>query len=203
MAASMRISFGVALLIMFLLVVLVFRSYAQAGIIFSLIPIGALGAIWGHGIQGIQLSMLSATGVMALAGIIINDSIVFVDQINRFLRDGQTVEDAVFNAGIARLRPILLTTLTTSLGMAPLILETSRQAQFLVPMAASVAYGMFFGTLILLIILPASFLAFNTVRVKFARLFTDVSASPESVEPSVRELQTIGVSHEPEEVGHV
>jgi multidrug efflux pump subunit AcrB len=161
MMSSMRTSFSVAFLAMFILMVLVFRSYAQAGIIFSLIPIGFLGALWGHGIQGIQVSMLSATGMMALAGIIINDSIIFVDQINRFLRVGQKVETAVYNAGIARLRLILLTTLTTSLGMAPLILETSRQAQFLVPMAAAVAYGLLFGTLILLIVLPATFLALN------------------------------------------
>jgi len=188
MMSSMQIAFSIAILGMFILVVLVFRSYAQAGIIFSLIPIGILGALWGHGIQGIQVSMLSATGIMALSGIIINDSIVFVDQINRFLRAGQNVTDAVYNAGIARLRPILLTTLTTSLGMAPLILETSRQAQFLIPMAASVAYGLIFGTLILLLILPAAFLAFNSVRVRFARHILYRDATPESVEPAVKEL---------------
>lgn len=191
MARSMQIAFSVALLSMFILVVLVFRSYAQAGVIFSLIPMGVMGAIWGHGIQGIQVSMLSATGIMALSGIIINDSIVFVDQINRFLREGQKVEEAVFNSGISRLRPILLTTLTTSLGMAPLILETSRQAQFLIPMAASVAYGLMFGTIILLIILPASFVAFNSIRVRFARLITGQAVTPESVEPAVIELNTM------------
>jgi len=147
MMASMRIAFSVALLAMFVLVILVFRSYAQAGIIFSLIPIG-------HGIQGIQLNMLSVMGMIALSGIIINDSIVFVYQINRFLKAGQKVEEAVYNAGISRLRPILLTTLTTALGMAPLILETSRQAQFLIPMGISIAYGLLFGTMILLLILP-------------------------------------------------
>jgi multidrug efflux pump subunit AcrB len=188
MTSSMRNAFSLALVGMFILVVLVFRSYAQAGIIFSLIPIGVLGAIWGHGIQGLQVSMLSATGIMALSGIIINDSIVFVDQINRFLKKGQKVEEAIFNSGLARLRPILLTTLTTALGMAPLIMETSRQAQFLVPMAASVAYGLMFGTIILLIILPASFFAFNSIRVRFARIFLDRTATPESVEPAVKQL---------------
>ncbi|HUU47127.1 MAG TPA: efflux RND transporter permease subunit, partial [Acidobacteriota bacterium] len=190
MMGSMQVAFSVALVGMFILVVLVFRSYAQAGVIFSLIPIGVLGAIWGHGIQGLQVSILSAIGIMALSGIIINDSIVFVDQINRFLRQGQKVEEAVFNSGIARLRPILLTTLTTALGMAPLILETSRQAQFLVPMAASVAYGLLFGTFILLIILPSAFLVLSTIRVKFARLVTGQTVTRESVEPAVRELAT-------------
>lgn len=188
MMASMVNSFSIAFFSMFILIVLVFRSYAQAGIIFSLIPIGFLGAIWGHGIQGLQISMLSATGMMALAGIIINDSIVFVDQINRFLREGQKVKEAVFNAGIARLRPILLTTLTTSLGMAPLILETSKQAQFLIPMAAAVAYGLIFGTTILLIVLPSAFLAFNSVRMRYARIFSDEPITAESVEPAVKEL---------------
>ena len=201
MVKSMQIAFSVALLSMFILVVLVFRSYAQAGVIFSLIPIGVMGAIWGHGIQGIQVSMLSATGIMALSGIIINDSIVFVDQINRFLREGQKVEEAVFNSGISRLRPILLTTLTTSLGMAPLILETSRQAHFLIAMAASVAYGMEFGTIILLIILPAAFLAFNSLRVRLAKLLTGQAVTPESVEPAVIELTTrIDDSSDAEEI---
>ena len=124
-----------------------------------------------------------------------------MDQINRFLRQGQKVEEAVFNSGIARLRPILLTTLTTALGMAPLILETSRQAQFLVPMAASVAYGLLFGTLILLLILPAAFVAFNSMRVRFARLIGGKQVTPESVEPAVKELAvTLGSPSEIEEV---
>lgn len=191
MQRSMMIAFSIALLSMFILVVLVFRSYAQAIVIFSLIPIGILGAFWGHGIQGLQVSMLSAIGIMALAGIIINDSIVLVDQVNRFLRQGQKVEEAVFNSGIVRLRPILLTTLTTSLGMAPLILETSRQAQFLIPMAASVAYGLIFGTVILLIILPSAILVVNSIRFKISRIFFHEAATRESVEPAVKELSLL------------
>jgi len=130
-------------------------------------------------------------GMIALSGIIINDSIVFVYQINRFLRAGQKVEDAVYNAGINRLRPILLTTLTTALGMAPLILETSRQAQFLIPMGISIAYGLLFGTMILLLILPSAFLAFNTVRVKWATLFSKERVTSEAVEPAVKELKIL------------
>lgn len=188
MLKSMKRTFPVALLGMFILVVLVFRSYAQAGLIFSLIPIGVLGAIWGHGIQGIQINMLSFVGILALSGIIINDAIILVDQINRNLRQGQKVFDAVHSAGVARLRPILLTTLTTSLGLAPLILETSRQAQFLIPMAVSVAYGLVFGTLILLLILPSTFLAFNSIRITWARLLHGRRFEREEVEPAVKEL---------------
>ena len=164
MLRSIKRTFPIALIGMFILVVLVFRSYAQALLVFSLIPIGALGAIWGHGIQGLQLNMLSLVGFIAVSGIIINDSIILVDRINRNLRLGQTLFDAVHNAGLTRLRPILLTTLTTALGLAPLILETSRQAQFLIPMAVSVAYGLLFGS------------------------FTGQVVTPEALEPAVKEL---------------
>jgi multidrug efflux pump subunit AcrB len=186
---SLRRAFPIAFLGMLILVILVFRSYLQALVIFSLIPLGVLGAIWGHGIQGIQLNTLSIYGVIALSGIIINDSIVFVDQINRNLREGQKIVDAVYNAGIARLRPIILTTLTTSFGLAPLILETSRQAQFLIPMAVSVAYGLVFGTFILLIVLPATFLVVNKIRYWVANWSSDKSLTYEMVEPAVKELE--------------
>ena len=175
---------------MFILIILVFRSYAQAGMIFSLIPLGILGAVWGHGIQGIQLNTLSIYGIIALSGIIINDSIIFVDQINRNLRGGQKLIDAVYNAGISRLRPIILTTLTTAFGLAPLILETSRQAQFLIPMAVSVAYGLVFGTMILLIILPSLFLVVNKLRYGYVKIALKKDISYESVEPAVKELAT-------------
>ncbi len=188
---SLRRAFPVAFIGMFILVVLIFRSYAQAGMIFSLIPIGILGAIWGHGIQGIQVNTLSIYGIIALSGIIINDSIVLVDQINRNLRGGQKVQDAVYNAGISRLRPIILTTMTTALGLAPLILETSRQAQFLIPMAVSVAYGLVFGTFILLIILPALFLVVNKMRCVWLKLVKHKGLAYEAVEPAVQELEEI------------
>lgn len=191
--ASIKRAFPIALIGMVILVVLVFRSYLQAMIIFSLIPIGFLGAIWGHGIQGIQLNMLSMFGVIALSGIIINDSIVLVDQINRNLRTGQKVFDAIHDAGLVRLRPIILTTMTTALGLAPLILETSRQAQFLIPMAVSVAYGLVFGTLILLLILPATFLVVNDIRVRVIRFFLNRQVTCESVEPAVKELKTLPI----------
>ncbi len=188
---SVKKVFPIALLGMFILVVLVFRSYLQAGMIFSLIPIGILGAVWGHGIQGLQLSMLSMFGLIALSGIIINDSIVLIDQINRNLRVGQKVVDAVFNAGISRLRPVLLTTLTTAFGLGPLIMETSRQAQFLIPMAVSVAYGLLFGTFILLLLLPALFLVMNKLRYWLTKAFSEKEATYESVEPALKEIQRL------------
>jgi multidrug efflux pump subunit AcrB len=115
---------------------------------------------------------------------------VFVDQINRNLRSGQKIYDAVYNAGISRLRPILLTTLTTAIGLTPIILETSRQAQFLIPMAVSVAYGLLLGTFILLIELPAAYMVLNKLRVWWARLFSTHTVTPEEVEPAIKELKS-------------
>jgi multidrug efflux pump subunit AcrB len=186
---SMQRTFPLALIGMFILVVLVFRSYIQAILIFSLIPLGIIGAIWGHGIQGTQLSFLSLYGILALSGIIINDSIVFIDQINRNLKNGQKIVGAVYNAGISRFRPILLTTFTTAFGLAPIILEGSRQAQFLIPMAVSVAYGLIFGTFVLLLVLPAGYLALNKLRFWVTQI-TSKEATYESIEPAVKELKS-------------
>lgn len=186
--SSVARTFPLALACMFVMVVLVHRSFMQAVLVFSLIPLGLVGAIWGHGIQGLQLNMLSLYGIIALTGIVVNDSIVFVDQINRNLRSGLTLDASVYDAGLSRLRPILLTTFTTVIGLGPIMLEGSRQAQFLIPMAVSVAYGLLFGTFIMLIVLPAGFLVLNTVRRKTAWLLGSRTITPENVEPAVKEL---------------
>lgn len=186
--ASFQRTFPLAFAGMFILLILVFRSYFQAVLIFGLIPFGVIGAFWGHGIQGIQVNTLSIYGILALTGIIVNDSIVLVDRINRNLKSGMLVMDAVFDSGVARLRPILLTTFTTSFGLAPLIFETSRQAQFLIPMAVSLAYGLLFGTFLILMVLPASFLIINQIRVNWMKLYHGIEVTPEAVEPAVKEL---------------
>lgn len=191
-AKSMARAFPLALLGMLILMVLVFRSYLQAGLIFAIIPLGLLGASWGHGIHNVQLNTLSIYGFIALSGIIINDSIVLIDQINRNLRAGLSVVDAVHKGAVSRLRPIVLTTMTTAVGLAPIIAETSRQAQFLIPMAISVAYGLLFGTIILLFIAPAGFLVMNKIRFWFAKFAGNDSATYESVEPAVKEILTSG-----------
>lgn len=190
---SMGRAFPVAFISMIILIILVFRSYLQAFLIISLIPFGFIGAIWGHGIAGIQVNSLSIYGLLALAGIIVNDSIVLVHMINRNLREGQPIFEAVFNGGIQRLRPILLTTITTAVGLAPVILETSRQAQFLIPMAVSVAYGLVFGTFVILLVLPAGFLVLNQLRVLWESMIKQRKVTPENVEPAVKELETVTV----------
>jgi multidrug efflux pump subunit AcrB len=194
--SSIARAYPVAFVGMFILVVLVFRSYLQGLLVFSIIPLALMGAVWGHGLQGLVINMLSLYGLIALTGIIVNDSIVLVDQINRNMLTGQKLYEAVYSASIARLRPILLTTLTTSIGLAPLISETSRQAKFLIPMAVSVAYGLLFGTFILLLVLPAGFLCLNRIRMVCARLLTGEPVTPDQVEPAFRErMEAEKISH--------
>ncbi len=186
--ASFQRTFPLAFAGMFILLILVFRSYIQAMLIFGLIPFGVIGAFWGHGLHGIQVNTLSIYGILALTGIIVNDSIVLVDKINRNLKHKMKLYDAVYDAGVSRLRPILLTTFTTAFGLAPLIFETSRQAQFLIPMAISLAYGLLFGTFLILVVLPAAFLVTNKVRVVWMKLYHGVIVTPEEIEPAVMEM---------------
>ena len=132
-----------------------------------MIPLSFLGAAWGHGIHGHPISILSAWGMVALSGVIINDAVVFLSKYNSNLKEGMKVEVAAYNAGLARFRAIILTTLTTTVGLFPLILEKSFQAQFLIPMAISLAYGVFVGTGFILSFFPALILVLSDIRVWF------------------------------------
>jgi len=131
-----------------------FKSFRQGLLIIAMIPLGFIGAIWGHGIHGQSISMMSLWGMVALSGVIINDAIVFMAKYNQNLENGMKVLDAVKNAGISRFRAIFLTTVTTTAGLMPLILENSPDARMLIPMAIALAYGILFGTIFILIILP-------------------------------------------------
>ncbi len=164
MEAASRL-FLFALLAMFGLMAIPFRSYVQPAIIMSAIPFGLVGAIAGHGIMGVNFSIMSVFGIMALAGVVVNDSLVLVDFVNRNVQEGKSALDAARLAGIARFRPILLTSLTTFASLAPLILwEKSVQAQFLIPMAISLAFGVVFSTVISLILVPAIYLVLEDIR---------------------------------------
>ena len=151
---SMFIGFFIALLCMFILLTLQFRSYLQPLIILAIIPFGWLGAIIGHAIMNIDLTLFSFFGLIALTGVIVNDSIVLVDFINRRVREGMPLFDALMSAGKRRFRPIMLTSFTTVAGLFPMLLETSLQAQVLIPMAASLIFGLLTGTLLILILVP-------------------------------------------------
>ena len=169
---SMMVLLAVALFMMLLVIALNFGSTVQAFIIFAVLPAGICGSILGHGIVGKPVSILSAWGMIALMGILVNDAVVFLDKFNRLVKEGLSVKEAIYEAGLARFRPIILTSLTTVAGLYPLILEKSFQAQFLVPMAVSVAYGVLFGTYFILVFFPALVLAVNDLKRSVKWLWT-------------------------------
>jgi multidrug efflux pump subunit AcrB len=186
MAAMMKVV-PPMLMLMFLIIVVTFRSFSQAGIVFSLIPFALIGVAWGHFVQGYIVSILSLFGTIALIGIVVNDSLVFTDAFNRLIKSGLSFDNALFEAGKSRFRAVVLTSLTTMAGLGPLIFEKSMQAQFLSPMAISIAYGIFFGTMLTLLILP-SFLSLNNKVLVFVRsLFSGKKLTKEEVEPAIRE----------------
>lgn len=151
---SMWRNFSLALVVIFALLAIPFRSYSQPLIVMSVIPFGFVGAVAGHFMMGKDLSLLSFFGMIALTGVVVNDSLIMIDLINRERRSGVPLEVAIRDAGKRRFRPILLTTLTTFFGLTPMILETSLQAQFLIPMALSLGFGVVFATAITLFLVP-------------------------------------------------
>ncbi|MCK5168921.1 MAG: efflux RND transporter permease subunit, partial [Bacteroidales bacterium] len=150
-----------------------------------MIPLGFVGAIWGHGIHGEPISMMSLWGFIALSGTVINDAIIFISKYNQNLVTGLDVLSAAIDAGKSRFRPILLTTVTTTAGLMPLILANSPDAQFLIPMAIALAYGILFGTIFILLILPLLIVLMNRLNVRIKSLFSKETIVPESVEVAI------------------
>jgi len=151
-------SFVLAMLAIYFLLAIPFRSYSQPLIVMIAIPFGIVGAILGHLLMGYNLSLMSMMGVVALAGVVVNDSLVLIDYANRRQREGAGPLEAIRISGLRRFRPIVLTTLTTFGGLAPMIFETSRQARFMIPMALSLGFGILFATVITLILVPCLYL---------------------------------------------
>lgn len=163
--------FGMALFAIFALLAIPFRSYAQPLIVMSAIPFGVVGAVIGHVILGYPVSMISVLGIIALSGVVVNDSLVLIDSVNRFRREeGMSAYDAVLLGGVRRLRPILLTSLTTFFGLLPMMFETSMQARFLIPMAISLGFGALFVTAIVLLLVPALYVLVDDVAAFIGRL---------------------------------
>lgn len=162
------VGFLVALAAMFALMAIPFRSYSQPAIIMTAIPFGMVGAVGGHILFNRPLSLMSMMGIVALSGVVVNDSIVLISAINDYRSSGMSLTEAVVAAGTRRFRPILLTTLTTFFGLAPMILEPSVQAQFLVPMAISLGFGVLFATLITLQLVPAVYMVLEDIRSLFS-----------------------------------
>jgi len=167
MTESMRSLFLgliMAMLVVYALLAIPFRSYIQPVIIMVSIPFGIVGAVLGHLLMGYSLSVMSLFGIVALSGVVVNDSLVLIDFANRERENGGLPKAAILSAAVNRFRPILLTSLTTFGGLTPLILESSRQARFMIPMAISLGFGVLFATLITLILVPSFYLAVEDLR---------------------------------------
>lgn len=165
--SSLMVGTAAAVLFMFLLLVVEFRSYIQPLLILSIVPFGVIGAIWGHGIMGIEVTLFSFFGLVALTGVVVNDSIVLVDFINARVRSGMPYQQALLEAGRRRLRPVFLTSVTTIGGLLPMLLETSFQAQFLKPMATSIAFGLMLSTFLVLLQVPVFFRIYLNIVTAF------------------------------------
>lgn len=162
--SSMINGFLMAIMGIFALLAVSFRSYIQPIIVVSAIPFGLIGAILGHALLGLDISLLSLSGMIAVSGVVVNDNLVLVDFINRARDKGMDVAQAIREAGVARFRPILLTSLTTFAGLTPLMLEKSVQAQFLIPMAVSLAFGVMFATTVSLLLTPSAYHILEDVK---------------------------------------
>jgi multidrug efflux pump subunit AcrB len=169
---SLYRGFVLALLLIYAILATVFRSYVQPFIVMSAIPFGLIGAVLGHIAMGRDLTMMSLFGLVALSGVVVNDSLVLLDFINRAIRRGTPIVQAVLMGGQARFRAIILTSLTTVAGLLPILAEKSFQAQFLIPMAISISFGLMFATFLTLFLVPALYLLLNDVSCLLHWLFT-------------------------------
>jgi len=161
---------GIALfLALYALLAIPFRSFYQPFFVMLAVPFGVIGALFGHIILDITPSYLSIFGILSLAGVAVNDSLVIVDFINQKVRAGMGAREAVIQSGVRRFRPIFLTSTTTVVGLLPLIFDRSLQAQFLIPMAVSIAFGILFATVITLFLIPCAYLATEEIRVHLGK----------------------------------
>jgi multidrug efflux pump subunit AcrB len=169
--AALMVNGGFALVLIYALLAVPLRSYGQPLIIMSVIPFGLVGAIWGHLLVGLlkdgepmNLTMMSIMGVVALSGVVVNSSLVLVHAVNQRREKGIAMVDAVREAGAVRFRPIVLTSLTTFAGLTPLLLEGSVSAQFLIPMATSLAFGVVFASVLSLFLVPSLYLILEDAK---------------------------------------
>ena len=148
-----------SMLVIYALMAIVFHSYWQPFLVLTAVPFGLMGAIFGHLILNWQVSMFSLLGVFACSGVVVNDNLVLIDRINQLRADGKNLQDSLVQAGTDRFRPIILTSLTTFIGLLPIMSETSLQAQFLIPMVTSLAFGVLFATAVTLLLVPCLYVA--------------------------------------------
>jgi multidrug efflux pump subunit AcrB len=189
--ASFAVVYPIILILMFFIIALTFKSISQTLVVFMLIPFCYIGVGWGHFIMDSPITLLSNQGVLALIGILVNDALVFISTYNQNLKKGLLQMDALYQAGIARFRPIVLTSVTTVAGLAPLLLDPSMGAQFVIPMAISVAFGLMFITVVILVLLPIFIIATNRFKVYTLWLWEGKKPSNESVESAIKNQEVL------------
>ncbi|MCK5367800.1 MAG: efflux RND transporter permease subunit, partial [Cyclobacteriaceae bacterium] len=177
----------IIIFLIYVIITFTFRSFSQPLMLILMVPFSLIGVAWGHWIHDLQINILSYLGIIALVGIVVNDGLVLIGKFNGFLKDGLKFEDALFEAGKSRFRAIFLTSLTTIAGLSPLIFEKSMQAQFLIPMAISIAYGIALATVLTLVMLPLMLSLGNNMKVHWKWMTTGTKPTKEEVERAIIE----------------
>lgn len=186
---SLPIAGSVILFLIYIVIVFTFRSFSQPLMLLIMVPLSFIGVGWGHYLHDFPVNILSMLGVIALIGIMVNDGLVLISKFNIYLKQGMSFDEALETAGKSRFRAIFLTTITTVAGLTPLIFETSRQAQFLIPMAISIAYGITIATFLTLLVLPVLLSLTNWSKVGLLWFWEGVRPTREEVERPVKELE--------------
>jgi len=186
---SVNIVAPIIILMIYIVIAFTFRSYSQPLLLLIMVPFSLIGIVWGHYIHGFAINILSWLGIIALVGIMVNDGLVLVGKFNSYLKEGLKFDEALVQAGIARFRAIFLTSITTVAGLAPLMIEKSRQAQFLKPMAISISYGITIATFLTLLMLPLLLSLSNSITVFFKWYITGKKVTKEEVTRAVKELK--------------
>ncbi len=180
----------IILFLIFVIIAFTFRSFDQPIVLILMVPFSLIGVAWGHWIHGYPINVLSFLGIIALIGIIVNDGLVLISKLNIYLKSGMEYNDALIAAGKSRFRAIFLTSITTIAGLSPLIFETSIQAQFLIPMAIAIAYGIALATVLTLVMLPLMLKLSNDLKVLWRWYTTGKKPNSEEVEGAVIELKS-------------
>lgn len=187
LSRSLKSAGGIILLLIYITIAFTFRSYSQPILLILLVPFSLTAVAWGHWLLGFPVNILSLLGIIALIGIMVNDGLVLIGRFNTNLKEGMKFDEALTEAGKSRFRAIFLTSLTTIAGLAPLLLEKSRQAQFLKPMAISISFGIAYATILTLLLLPL-FLSFsNDIKKHTKWLITGKKVTKEEVERAIKE----------------
>jgi len=184
---SLKLVGPIILILIYMVIAFTFRTYSQPLLLMILIPFSLIGVVFGHFVHGFMINILSWLGIIALIGIMVNDGLVLIGKFNGYLKEGMTYNEALVQAGKSRFRAIFLTSLTTIAGLAPLLLETSMQAQFLKPMAVSISYGIGIATVLTLVMLPLLLSVSNSIKVFIKWMVTGKEITKEEVERAIIE----------------